>query len=87
MGCFPSKARERSAATWKATGTISLRDSRLKVCSPRCVSVGVYLLDANMPAHCIFFGTGFILTAVVACLQELVACRHGFGSACVALHW
>ncbi len=33
MGCFPSKARERSAATWKATGTISLRDSRLKVCS------------------------------------------------------
>jgi len=34
MGCFPSKAQERSAATWKATGTISLRDSRLKVCSP-----------------------------------------------------
>jgi hypothetical protein len=37
MGCFPSKARERSAATWKATGTISLRDSRLKVCSSRRV--------------------------------------------------
>ncbi len=34
-----------------------------------------------------FTGTGLTLTAEVACLQELVACRHGRGSACVTVHW
>lgn len=31
MGCFPSKASQSRPETWRATGTISLRDAKLKV--------------------------------------------------------
>ncbi|KAK9846651.1 hypothetical protein WJX81_008424 [Elliptochloris bilobata] len=49
MGCFPSKAHERSAATWKATGTISLRDAKLKELPASIEGVGkaALVLDAS----------------------------------------